>query len=71
MKIFRQDVEEIGIFIFFVIFLFSVSYIADGGSSLLAIIPIIVFGTLATTGILANMGDFIRDHYSKKSRIPK
>jgi len=71
MKIFRQDVEEVGIFIFFVMFLFSVSYIADGGSSLLAIILIIVFGILAATGMLANIGDLIRDHYSKKRHIRK
>ncbi|KKS36283.1 MAG: hypothetical protein UV00_C0028G0002 [candidate division WWE3 bacterium GW2011_GWF1_42_14] len=71
MKIFRQDIEEIEIFIFFIMFLFAVSYIADGGSSWLAVMLIIVFGTLALTGILANIGDSIKDYHTRKINASK
>jgi len=38
---------------------------------MIAIVLVIVFGTLATTGILANAGDFVRDQYSRKRHIRK
>ena len=55
MKIFREDVSELSIWISCIAFIFAVGYVADGGSSLAVLLFAIGFGLLATLGILDSL----------------
>lgn len=71
MHIYREDVEEVGAWIVFIMFLFAVSYIAEGGSSILVLWFAITFGTVAIIGILKSFSEFLEKHYSEKRDVRK
>ena len=66
MKIYRGDVEDIGVWIAFIMFLFAVSYLVSGGQSLFVLLFAIAFGALAVKSILESLSEFLEEYYSKK-----
>ena len=66
MNIYRKDVGEISLWIVFVMFLFAVSYIADGGQNLLMILFAVAFGVLAIVGIMQRLSESLKEYYSDK-----
>ena len=66
MNIYKKDVVEISLWVVFVMFLFAVSYVAEGGQSLLILLFVIAFGVLATVGITQSLSEFLEEYYCNK-----
>jgi hypothetical protein len=66
MKIYSQDVKDIGVWISFILFLFAVSYLAEGGSNLLVILFVIAFSALAIGGIMQSLSEYLKNIIPRK-----
>ena len=66
-----EDVKEIGLWLVFIIFLFAVSYVANGGQNLFVLLFVIVYGAVIVVGIIKSTCEFLEDYYSKKKSAPR
>jgi hypothetical protein len=66
MKIYRNDVEEIGIWLSMIIFFIALAYIANGGSNLLVLLFVIVYSILVIIGLKQSTSEFLEEYYYNK-----
>jgi len=66
MKIDKGDAKDVGVWVAFIMFLFAVSYLAEGGQNLFVLLFAIAFGLLAVKGIFQTLSEFLEEYYTKK-----
>ena len=68
MKIYSQDVKDIGIWISFILFLFALGYIGSGSENLLIFLYAIIWGVGAIIGLFQSTSKFLKEYYCEKRR---
>lgn len=66
MKIYREDVKDIIMWIAFIAFLFGAAYLASGGSNIFIRFFTVTFGILAVIGFFQGTSEYLEDYYYKK-----
>jgi len=68
MRIYSQGVKDIALWIVFILYLFALAYIGDGGQSLLILLFVIAFSALVAVGILQSLSESLEEYYCEKRR---
>ncbi|AHF08555.1 hypothetical protein [Desulfitobacterium metallireducens] len=71
MRIDLQDIRDVGIWVAMILYFFAISYLAEGGQSLLIFFFVIAFSILAIGGLIKSTSKFLEDYYSKKKDTSK
>jgi len=66
MRIFKEDVKDIGVWISFIIFLLSLGYIGSGGESLIALLYVGIWIIFAGIGLFQSASEYLEEYYWNK-----
>jgi hypothetical protein len=71
MNIYRKDVEEVGEWFVFVLYLLALGYIGAGERNILIILFAVVFSAYVIVGFIEGIVKVLKDYYSKKKGAPR
>ena len=66
MAIDRNDVEDIGILIFLMMWLFAVADVASGGTNQLVFLFMVISTIVFAVGLIKTIADVFNKHYKKR-----
>lgn len=68
---FSNDVEDMTIWTVFVLWLFALAYIGNGGQSLLINLFAVLFAIAVAIGLMQSVSEFLEDYYWRKREARK